>query len=45
MVQTPRLCSLPSKSFSNNNKVPFTGGSNLVEELDEPFNGMPKKKF
>ena len=42
--QTPRLCSLPSKSFSNNINVPFTGGGNLVKESGEPFNGMPKKK-
>ncbi len=44
MVQTPRLCSLPSKSFSNNINVPFTGGGNLIKESGEPFNGMPKKK-
>ena len=43
--QTPRLCSLPSKSFSNNINVPFTGGGNLVKESGEPFNGMPKKSF
>ena len=44
MGQTPRLCSLPSKSFSNNINVPFTGGGNLVKESGEPFNGMSKKK-
>jgi hypothetical protein len=27
--QTPRLCSLPSKSYSNNINVPFTGGKNF----------------
>ena len=41
--QTPRLCSLPSKSFSNNINVPFTGDGNLVKESGEPFNGMPEK--
>ncbi len=41
--QTPRLCSLPSKSFSDNINVPFTGGGNLVKESGEPFNGMPEK--
>ncbi len=39
--QTPRLCSLPSKSYSNNINVPFTRGNNLVKESGEPFNGMP----
>ncbi len=39
--QTPRLCSLPRKSYSNNSNVPFTGGNNLVKESGEPFNGMP----
>ncbi len=39
MGQTPRLCSLPSKSYSNNINVPFTGGNNLVKESDESFNG------
>ena len=43
--QTPRQYSLPSKSYSNNINVPFTGGGNLVKESGEPFNGMPKKKF
>ena len=41
--QTPRLCSLPSKSFFNNINAPFTGGGNLVKESGEPFNGMPIK--
>ena len=41
--QTPRLCSLPSKSYSNNINVPFTGVNNLVKESGEPFNGMPIK--
>ncbi len=41
--QTPRLCSLPNKSYSNNINVPFAGGDNLVKESDEPFNGMPIK--
>ncbi len=41
--QTPRLCSLPSKSYSNNINVPFTGGNNLVKESGEPFNGIPIK--
>ena len=40
MGQTPRLCSLPSKSFSNNINVPFTGGGNLVKESGKPFNGI-----
>ena len=39
--QTPRLCSLPSKSCSNNINVPFTGGGNLTKESGELFNGMP----
>ena len=43
MGQTPRLCSLPSKSFSNNINVPFTGGGNLIKGSGEPFNGKPKK--
>ena len=41
--QTPRLCSLPSKSYSKNINVPFTGGNNLVKESGEPFNGIPIK--
>ncbi len=41
--QTPRICSLPSKSYSNNINVRFTGGGNLVKESCEPFNGMPIK--
>ena len=41
--QTPRLCSLPSKSFSNNINVPFVGGGNLVKGSDESFKGIPKK--
>ena len=39
--QTPRLCNLPSKSYSNNINVPYTGGNDLVKESDRPFNGMP----
>ena len=38
--QTPRLCSLPSKSFPNNINAPFTGGGNLVKESGKPFNGI-----
>ncbi len=38
--QTPRLCNLPSKSYSNNINVPYTGGNDLVKESGRPFNGM-----
>ena len=41
--QTPRLCNLPRKSYSNNISVPYTGGNDLVKESDKPFNGMPIK--
>ena len=41
--QTPRLCNLPSKSYSNNINVPYTGGNDLVKESVKPFNGMPIK--
>ena len=40
MGQTPRRCNLPSKSYSNNINVPYTGGNDLVKESDRPFNGM-----
>ncbi len=41
--QTPRLCNLPSKSYSNNINVPYTGGNDLVKESGKQFNGMPIK--
>ena len=41
--QTPRLCNLPSKSYSYNINVPYTGGNDLVKESGKPFNGMPIK--
>ncbi len=41
--RTPRLYNLPSKSYSNNINVPYTGGNDLVEESDKPFNGIPIK--
>ena len=41
--QAPRLCNLPSKSYSNNINVPYTGGNNLVKESGKPFNGIPIK--
>ncbi len=41
--QTPRLCNLPSKSYSNNINVPYTGGNDLVNESGKPFNGIPIK--
>jgi hypothetical protein len=31
--QTQRLCNLPSKSYSNNINVPYTGGNDLLKEL------------
>jgi hypothetical protein len=43
VVQTPRLCNLPSKSYSNNINVPYTFGNNLVKGSDKPFHGMPIK--
>ena len=33
--QTPRLCNLPSKSYSNNINVPYTGGNNLVKGIGQ----------
>jgi hypothetical protein len=41
--QTPRLYNLPSKSYSSNINVPYTGGNDLVKESGKPFNGMPIK--
>ena len=41
--QTPRLCNLPSKSYSNKIYVSYTGGNDLVNESVKPFNGMPIK--
>ena len=41
--QTPRLCNLPSKSYSNNINVPYPGGNDLVKESGKPFNGIPLK--
>jgi hypothetical protein len=43
--QTPRLCNLPSKSYSDNINVPYTGGNDLVKESGKPFNGMSKKFY
>ena len=43
MGQTPRLCNLPSKSYSDNINVPYTGGNDLVKESHRLFHGMPLK--
>ena len=32
MGQTPRLCNLPRKSYSNNFNDPYPGGNDLVKE-------------
>ena len=39
--QTPRLCNLPIKSYSNNINVPYPGGNDLVKESGKSFNGIP----
>ena len=44
MGQTPRLCSLPSKSLLIILMFLLRVVVYLVKESGEPFNGMPKKK-